>query len=122
MMKKSQKINLSKLWIRIQQYTASDFEGWFKLTLNMKAAYFSIFRGGFQKILLQSYVELPTQAWNDKMKQLWHNFTECTQFYRIKGVGGAGGVGGIGGSGRPPPPPTDNFWTADLIPTKTIYR
>ena len=61
-MKKSQKINLSKLWIRIQQYTASDFEGWFKLTLKMKAAYFSIFRGGFQKILLQSYVELPMQA------------------------------------------------------------
>ena len=39
------------LWIRIQQYTATDFQGWLKMTVKIKPAYFSIFRSGFRKIL-----------------------------------------------------------------------
>ena len=46
-----QKINLLKLWIRIQQYTGTDFQGWSKMTLKIKTAYFSTLRSGFQKIL-----------------------------------------------------------------------
>ena len=46
-----QKINLLKLWIRIQQYTATDFQDWSKVTPKIKAAYFSILRNGFRKIL-----------------------------------------------------------------------
>ena len=41
-----QKINLQKPWIR---YTATDFQGWSKITLKIKMAYISIFRRGFQK-------------------------------------------------------------------------
>ena len=52
------KINLSKVWMRTQQYTTTDFQGWSKMTLTIKTAYFSIFRSGFRKIILQPYVEL----------------------------------------------------------------
>ena len=38
------KMDLSKLWIRIHLYTAADFQGWLKVTLKVKTAYFSIFR------------------------------------------------------------------------------
>ena len=38
------KINLVKLWIPIQHYTATDFQGWSKMTLNIKTAYFSMFK------------------------------------------------------------------------------
>ena len=41
------KINLLKLWILIQQYTATDFQGWSEMTLKIKSAYFCIFRNGF---------------------------------------------------------------------------
>ena len=51
------------------------------MTLKMKMAYFSILKSGFQKILLQSYVELPTQAWNDKTKQFWHNTYQYSEQY-----------------------------------------
>ena len=57
-----QTIYLLKLWIRIQQYTSTDFQGWSKLTLKIKTANFFIFRGGIRKILLQPYVELHRQA------------------------------------------------------------
>ena len=43
------KKNLLKLWIRIQQYTATDFQGWSGMTLKTRAAYFSIFGDGFRK-------------------------------------------------------------------------
>ena len=56
------KINLLKLWIRIQQHTATDFQGWLKKTLKIKTAYFSVFRGGFRKILCQPCVQLHRQA------------------------------------------------------------
>ena len=45
------KINPLKLWMRIRQYTATDFQGWSKMTLKIKTAYFSIFRSGFRNIL-----------------------------------------------------------------------
>ena len=38
-----QKMSFLKLWILIQQYTATDFQGWSKMTLKIKTAYFSIF-------------------------------------------------------------------------------
>ena len=34
----------------------ADFQGWLKMTLNIKTANFSIFRREFRKILPQSYV------------------------------------------------------------------
>ena len=40
-----------KDWIQVQQYTATNFQGWSKITLKIKTTYFSIFRSGFQKIL-----------------------------------------------------------------------
>ena len=46
-----QKIKLLKLLLQIQQYVATDFQGWSKMTLKIKTAYFSIFRSRFQKIL-----------------------------------------------------------------------
>ena len=46
----------------VQQTTATDFQGWSKMTLRIKTAYFSIFIKGFQKILWQSDVELHRQA------------------------------------------------------------
>ena len=42
-----------KLWIRIHQYTAIDFQGGLKMTLKIKTAYFFIFRVGFREILSQ---------------------------------------------------------------------
>ena len=60
-----------KLWMRIEQCTATDFQGWPKMTLKIKTVYFSIFRSGFWKILRQPYVELHGQDWNDKMEQIW---------------------------------------------------
>ena len=44
-----QNINLLKFWIRIQQYTAIDFQGWSRVTLKIKTAYFSILEVGFEK-------------------------------------------------------------------------
>ena len=41
------KINLLKLSIRVQQYNATDFQGWLKMTLKIKMACFFIFRSGF---------------------------------------------------------------------------
>ena len=38
-------------WVRIQRYTAADFQGWSKMTLKVKMAYISIFRSEFQNIL-----------------------------------------------------------------------
>ena len=46
-----QKIIVLRLWVRIQQYTEADFQGWSKMTLKIKMAYISIFRSGFGKIL-----------------------------------------------------------------------
>ena len=46
-----QKIIVLKRWVRIQRYTAVDFQGWSKITLKIKMTYISIFRSGFQKIL-----------------------------------------------------------------------
>ena len=43
------KINLLKLWIRIQHHTATDFQGWSKMTLKIKTAYFFILEVGFKK-------------------------------------------------------------------------
>ena len=42
-----QKIIALELCVRIQWYTAVYFQGWSKMTLKIKAAYFSIFRSGF---------------------------------------------------------------------------
>ena len=50
-------MNLLKLWIRVQQYIATDFQGWSKMTLKIKTAYFSAFISGFRKICQQLYVE-----------------------------------------------------------------
>ena len=50
------------LWVLIQRYTAADFQGWSKMILKNKMAYFSIFRSGLRKILLQPFVELHRQA------------------------------------------------------------
>ena len=50
-----------KLWIRIHQYTAIDFQGGLKMTLKIKTAYF-IFGVGFRKILSQEYVKPSIQA------------------------------------------------------------
>ena len=62
------KINPLKLWIPIQQYTVTDFQGWSKMTFKNKVAYFLIFRSGLQEILRQLYVEPRRQAemikWN----------------------------------------------------------
>ena len=46
-----QKIIILKCWVRIQWYTAVDFQGWSKITLKIKMAYISIFGSRFQKIL-----------------------------------------------------------------------
>ena len=46
-----QKINELNLWVPIQRYTAADFQGWSKMTVKTKKAYFSIFGSGFRKIL-----------------------------------------------------------------------
>ena len=45
------KIIVLKLWIRIQRYTAVDFQAWSKTTLKIKMAYIYIYRSGFRKIL-----------------------------------------------------------------------
>ena len=42
-----------QLWIRIQQYIATDFQGWLKMTSILKTANFSILRSQFRKILPQ---------------------------------------------------------------------
>ena len=47
----TKKIIVIKRWVRIQRYTAVDFQGWSKMTLKIKMAYISIFRSGFQKII-----------------------------------------------------------------------
>ena len=47
----NKKIIVFKRWVRIQRYTAVDFQGWSKMTLKIKMAYISMFRSGFQKIL-----------------------------------------------------------------------
>ena len=39
-----QKINGLKLRVRIQRYTAVDFQGWSEMTLKIKIAYISIFK------------------------------------------------------------------------------
>ena len=44
--------NLLKLWIRIQQYTATDFQGWSKITLKIKMAHFSTLEVGSEKLTL----------------------------------------------------------------------
>ena len=44
-------INLLKVCMRIQWYTATDFQGSAKMTIKIKTAYFSMFRSVFQKIL-----------------------------------------------------------------------
>ena len=46
---KTKIINLLKLWIPIQQYTATDSQGWSKMTLKTKTAYFSSFGSEFRK-------------------------------------------------------------------------
>ena len=46
-----QKIIVLKLWVRIQQYAAVDFQGWSKMTLKVKMAYISILEVGFEKFL-----------------------------------------------------------------------
>ena len=51
-----------KLWLRIQRYAAVDFQGWSKMTVKIKMAYFSIFRSEFREILSQSFAELHRQA------------------------------------------------------------
>ena len=56
------KIIVLKRWVRIQLYTAVDFQGWSKMVLKIKMAYISICRSGFQKILWQPFVELHRQA------------------------------------------------------------
>ena len=48
--------------VRIQRYTAVDFQGWSKMTLKIKMACISISESGFQKILRQPFVELHRQA------------------------------------------------------------
>ena len=54
--------NVLELWVPIQWYTASDFQGWSKMLLKIETAYLSIFRSGFRKILSQPCVELHRQA------------------------------------------------------------
>ena len=54
--------NRLKLWLRIQRYTEADFQGWPKMNLKIKMAYFSIFRSEFRKILSQPFAELYRQA------------------------------------------------------------
>ena len=46
--------NLLKLWIQIQQYmyTATDFQGWSKITLKIKIAHFSTLEVGLEKLTL----------------------------------------------------------------------
>ena len=44
--------SLLKLWIRIQQYTATDFQGWSKITLKIKMAHFSTLEVGLEKLTL----------------------------------------------------------------------
>ena len=44
--------NLLKLWIRIQQYTGTDFQGWSKITLKIKMAHFSTLEVGLEKLTL----------------------------------------------------------------------
>ena len=44
--------NLLKLWIRIQQDTATDFQGWSKITLKIKMAHFSTLEVGLEKLTL----------------------------------------------------------------------
>ena len=44
-------INLLKVCMRIQWYTATDFQGSSKMTIKIKTAYFSMFRSVSQKIL-----------------------------------------------------------------------
>ena len=44
--------NLLKLLIRIQQYTATDFQGLSKITLKIKMAHFSTLEVGLEKLTL----------------------------------------------------------------------
>ena len=94
--------NLLKLWIRIQQYTATDFQGWSKMTLKIKTAYFSTFRSGIRKIIWQPYYnyigKLRMIKWNrfdtDNKNESaiftrWISFTgslwlECSPALRMK--------------------------------------
>ena len=46
---KTKKIVL-KHWVKIQQYTAVDFQGWSKMTLKIKMAHISILEMGFKKL------------------------------------------------------------------------
>ena len=46
-----QKISVLKLWVRIQRYTAVDFQVWSKMIPKIKMVYTSILRSRFQKIL-----------------------------------------------------------------------
>ena len=55
------KINLSKVWIRIKQYTLDDFQGWSKWLSRLKQS-ISVFLEVGYKILSQPYVELHRQA------------------------------------------------------------
>ena len=49
-----QKIIVLKLWVRIQRYTAVDFQGWSKMTLKIKVAHISICRKPFVKLHRQA--------------------------------------------------------------------
>ena len=66
------KKNLLELWIRIST-TLQVICKVGSTPNNIKTVSLSIFIGGFRKILLRSYVELPRQNQNDKMKQFWDN-------------------------------------------------
>ena len=48
---KTKNKRFKKLRVPIQRYTATEFQGWSKMTLKIKTAYFSIFRSGFREIL-----------------------------------------------------------------------
>ena len=41
------------------------------MSLKIKTAYFSIFKGGIWKIIWQPYIELHKQASNDKVEVIW---------------------------------------------------
>ena len=48
---KTKKLIVSKYWVKIQQYTAVDFQGWSKIPLKIKMARISILEMGFKNFL-----------------------------------------------------------------------
>ena len=63
-----------KCFTTLQLYAQTNFPGQLimKMTVNKKSDHFSSYSSGFRKVLVQSDVELPRQAQNDKVERFRH--------------------------------------------------